>query len=111
MIKLLKRKFVFVAMLSSGLTLFILIITLNILSYYNMVNRLDNALYSMVSRDNEEMIEKTPNSLPDKNRGRAFSIEFDSSKNVKNVDVFMYPIMEEKQAIDLAKDAMMTGEE
>ena len=112
MIKLLKRKFLIVTMLSSGLTLLIILVTLNSLSYNNMVKRLDESLNNIVNieKDKEKEIKNIPNALPDKNRGRSFSIELNSLGEVQKVDVFMYPIMETNQVINLAEEASLTGD-
>ena len=110
MIKLLKRKFLIVTMLSSGLTLLVILVTLNSLSYYNMVKRLDESLVNIVNMEKVKVEKDIPNALPDKNRGRSFSIELNSSGEVQKVDVFMYPIMETAQVINLAQEAEFNGE-
>ncbi len=111
MIKSLKRKFIFISMLSMSLVIIIIVFVLNISNYYSISREsdktLDMLIYTNCTFPNEE-----ESSSPDPDEfyndvpfeTRFFYVKFDQDDNVIKVDLTRTSYIKENTAIEYAKE-------
>lgn len=110
MIKTLKRKIVFVTLLSVGLVLLVMVSAMNIANYYRVLNEADATLAYLAMNDG-----KYPSRIHQRPGGmrpeapfdtRYFSVSFNSDKIVASVDVDRIVSVSETDAVDLAQKVL-----
>lgn len=121
MIQLIKKRFVRVSMLSSGIILFVILSLINVLNYTSTINRMDKLL----SVQNIQSAGRYYNSangatkgnqpsnqqkyLMGNQRSKVFYVEFDNAGNLINYYLDNSPFSSSEDALSLASATLDTG--
>jgi signal transduction histidine kinase len=124
MIELIRKRFIKVSMLSSGIILFVILALINTLNYFSTVNRMDIMLSSqnriafdknyMGNMNNSSRGNQSTNQrkmLMGNQRSNVFYVELDINGNLINSNLDNSSIFEVNEIVNLASAALKTGKE
>ncbi|MBK5201310.1 MAG: HAMP domain-containing histidine kinase [Spirochaetaceae bacterium] len=117
MIELIKKRFIKVSMISSGIILFIILAIINILNYYNTTNRMDKMLSNQVTitadsnnqnRNNQPTGQKK--SFMRNQRNKVFYVELDNNGDLIKYNKDNFSFLTVEHIIKLGSNALAKGE-
>lgn len=120
MIKLIKKRFIKVSMLSSGIILFIILALINVLNYYNSVNRMDTILsnhtaigfdkYNILNGTKRNQLMNQKKIYLENQRSKVFYIEFDNSGNITKYDLDNSSFIDVEKILKLSSEIIISGQ-
>jgi signal transduction histidine kinase len=119
MIELIRKRFMRVSMLSSGIILITILALINILNYFNTVNRMDsmlenqNYVYAGKGNNNLNATRNTQQNAPKKSvmgnqRNKVFYIEVTADEQLLNYNLDNSPFIDVEDVVALGKEALKT---
>ncbi|MGH4038951.1 MAG: sensor histidine kinase [Sphaerochaeta sp.] len=119
MIELIRKRFMRVSMLSSGIILITILALINILNYFNTVNRMDsmlenqNYVYAGKGNNNLNATRNTQQNAPKKSvmgnqRNKVFYIEVTADEQLLNYNLDNSPFIDVEDVVALGQEALKT---